>query len=467
MKKVKFYFVFSLIVVFLSVIGILLGMVLVTIEQKHPEYLSAGIFKGIIIFFMALLVTVCVHELAHAIAFKLQRIDIRMIAIFPICLIREKEGLKFHIAVSMEIGFGGIVIPEIPTISNQTEYESFQGKMRVSLVSAPLCSAFIGLISLILVLCTTKYIGNDFCSYYFLFFSAVFLWSVYINLTSMLDLGSIVGDYSAVKKIKDNNGYALLQIYNYFLLQENEKKFEMRENQRYFIEKLYETGNNLSLDKEDNSINVLLINAVLYESLMRRNRDNTEIINFDTDLWKRNIHNILNRLQFEAYFQTFSHAVICMHYNGKSEEALELWEKYKDKMPSTNVGKYNSKQVELFLYGKNIEELKEKTGSPVIPVSVVEETGISQLEDEIKRMFFHGELSFNDEVYITNARHKAALEESKESLKLVMDSIAMGMSEDFFSIDLMNAYESLGRIVGESVGEDLVNEIFSKFCVGK
>ena len=213
---------------------------------------------------------------------------------------------------------------------------------------------------MILVLCTTKYIGNDFCSYYFLFFSAVFLWSVYINLTSMLDLGSIVGDYSAVKKIKDNNGYALLQIYNYFLLQENEKKFEMRENQRYFIEKLYETGNNLSLDKEDNSINVLLINAVLYESLMRRNRDNTEIINFDTDLWKRNIHNILNRLQFEAYFQTFSHAVICMHYNGKSEEALELWEKYKDKMPSTNVGKYNSKQVELFLYGKNIEELKEK-----------------------------------------------------------------------------------------------------------
>lgn len=125
---------------------------------------------------------------------------------------------------------------------------------------------------------------------------------------------------------------------------------------------------------------------------------------------------------------------------------------------------YNKTDLEAAV---DIEELKEKTGSPVIPVSVVEETGISQLEDEIKRMFFHGELSFNDEVYITNARHKAALEESKESLKLVMDSIAMGMSEDFFSIDLMNAYESLGRIVGESVGEDLVNEIFSKFCVDK
>ena len=115
----------------------------------------------------------------------------------------------------------------------------------------------------------------------------------------------------------------------------------------------------------------------------------------------------------------------------------------------------------------DIEFLKEKTASPVIPISAVEETGISQLEDEIRRMFFQGELSFNDEGYITNARHKAALEEALESLKLVKNSIEMGMAEDFFSIDLMNAYESLGRIVGESVGEDLVNEIFSKFCVGK
>ena len=125
---------------------------------------------------------------------------------------------------------------------------------------------------------------------------------------------------------------------------------------------------------------------------------------------------------------------------------------------------YNKTDLEAAV---SIEELKEKTGSPVIPVSVVEETGLRQLEDEIRRMFFNGELSFNDEVYITNARHKAALEEAKESLRLVKESINMGMAEDFFSIDLMSAYESLGRIAGESVGEDLVNEIFSKFCVGK
>lgn len=111
--------------------------------------------------------------------------------------------------------------------------------------------------------------------------------------------------------------------------------------------------------------------------------------------------------------------------------------------------------------------LKEKTGSQVIPVSVVEETGVEELEKAIREMFFQGEISFDDEIYITNARHKAALEEAEKSLEMVTESIEAGMPEDFFSIDLMGAYEALGRILGESLGEDLVNEIFSKFCVGK
>ena len=111
--------------------------------------------------------------------------------------------------------------------------------------------------------------------------------------------------------------------------------------------------------------------------------------------------------------------------------------------------------------------LKEKTGSQVIPVSVVEETGVEELEKAIREMFFQGEISFDDEVYITNARHKAALEEAEKSLEMVTESIEAGMPEDFFSIDLMGAYEALGRILGESLGEDLVSEIFSKFCVGK
>ena len=103
----------------------------------------------------------------------------------------------------------------------------------------------------------------------------------------------------------------------------------------------------------------------------------------------------------------------------------------------------------------------------MISVSAKEEQGIDLLEDKIKELFFQGGLEFNDEIYITNARHKAALEEARKSLEMVENSIEMQMPEDFFSKDLMNAYEALGRIIGESVGEDLVNEIFSKFCTGK
>ena len=82
-------------------------------------------------------------------------------------------------------------------------------------------------------------------------------------------------------------------------------------------------------------------------------------------------------------------------------------------------------------------------------------------------MFFEGNLAFNDEIYITNVRQKTALLDATSSLEKVIGSIEAGMPEDFYSIDLMDAYEALGRITGETMGEDLVNEIFSKFCMGK
>lgn len=114
-----------------------------------------------------------------------------------------------------------------------------------------------------------------------------------------------------------------------------------------------------------------------------------------------------------------------------------------------------------------VDDLAKRLDQKIIPVSTKENTGIEEFENTIKDMFFHGQLSFNDEIYITNIRHKNLLSEAHESLKLVEQSIADGMPEDFYSIDLMNAYESLGNIIGEAVDDDLVNEIFSKFCMGK
>lgn len=113
------------------------------------------------------------------------------------------------------------------------------------------------------------------------------------------------------------------------------------------------------------------------------------------------------------------------------------------------------------------KELEERTGQTVIPVSAKEQKGIDVLEERIRELFFSGKIDFNDEVMITNIRHKTALREAYDSLLLVEKSIEDQMPEDFFSIDLMNAYEELGTIVGEALEDDLVNEIFSKFCMGK
>ena len=111
--------------------------------------------------------------------------------------------------------------------------------------------------------------------------------------------------------------------------------------------------------------------------------------------------------------------------------------------------------------------VKEHLDKPMIEISAKEEEGIYELEQTVKEMFFQGGLTFNDEVYITNVRQKEALLQAFASLSQVKESIESGMPEDFYTIDLMDAYEALGNITGETIGEDLVNEIFSKFCMGK
>ena len=113
----------------------------------------------------------------------------------------------------------------------------------------------------------------------------------------------------------------------------------------------------------------------------------------------------------------------------------------------------------------NIEDIKILRTSTIDPSA--DNSGMEELEETIREMFFEGELKCNNELVVTNLRHKEALQDALSSLKLVERSIEDGMPEDFYSIDLTSAYASLGKIIGEEVDEDVVNEIFSKFCMGK
>lgn len=143
------------------------------------------------------------------------------------------------------------------------------------------------------------------------------------------------------------------------------------------------------------------------------------------------------------------------------ENDAEIMELLRDRHAIILLNKSDLEQI------TTVEDVRKHLDKTMIPISAKEQTGIDALEKEIKEMFFSGKVTFNDEVYITNIRQKTALQEALRSLKLVQQSIENDMPEDFYSIDLMNAYEELGTIIGEAVEDDLVNEIFSKFCMGK
>ena len=143
------------------------------------------------------------------------------------------------------------------------------------------------------------------------------------------------------------------------------------------------------------------------------------------------------------------------------ESDFEIMEILKDKKA---VVLLNKSDLDVVTSKEEVEKYLDKA---IIAISAKENTGITELEEKIKEMFFHGEVSFNDEIYITNIRQKNSLQDALDSLNLVVQSIEDDMPEDFYSIDLMSAYESLGKMIGESVEDDLVNEIFSKFCMGK
>lgn len=129
----------------------------------------------------------------------------------------------------------------------------------------------------------------------------------------------------------------------------------------------------------------------------------------------------------------------------------------------------NKSDLNTVTFKEDIEKMCKdfKEDYIILNTSMTEDEDLKELEKNIKDMFIYGKIDMNEEVTITNIKHKEALADAESSLIMVKESIINEMPEDFYSIDLMNAYAALGKIIGEEVGEDLVNEIFSKFCMGK
>ena len=116
----------------------------------------------------------------------------------------------------------------------------------------------------------------------------------------------------------------------------------------------------------------------------------------------------------------------------------------------------------------DISEIKRKLPNGIfIETSMAREDGISRIEDEIENLVYGGKVKQNDSMMVTNVRHKALLEEASYALRDAASMAGAGEALEFLEIDVNRAYEALGEIIGEAVNEDIINEVFARFCLGK
>ncbi|RHW36107.1 tRNA uridine-5-carboxymethylaminomethyl(34) synthesis GTPase MnmE [Lysinibacillus yapensis] len=116
----------------------------------------------------------------------------------------------------------------------------------------------------------------------------------------------------------------------------------------------------------------------------------------------------------------------------------------------------------------DLEKVKElANGRPVVTTSILQEEGIIELEEAIAKTFFEGQVEANDLTYVSNARHIALLHQAKSTMEDAIDAAHAGVPVDMIQIDVTKTWELLGEIVGDTVQESLINQLFSQFCLGK
>lgn len=205
-------------------------------------------------------------------------------------------------------------------------------------------------------------------------------------------------------------------------------------------------GTTRDIIKEEININGLLLN-IMDTAGIRQTEDIVEKIGIDKTI------EYLDKADLVIYIVDSSTII--------DENDKKIIEKIKNRNSIILLNKSDLDSLTL------VEDVAKLSDKKIITISAKNNTGINEVTDEIYNMFFNGNIDFNDEIFITNARQKSALMDAMESLENVIKSIEDDMPEDFYSIDMMGAYESLGLVNGESLEDDLADTIFREFCMGK
>lgn len=147
---------------------------------------------------------------------------------------------------------------------------------------------------------------------------------------------------------------------------------------------------------------------------------------------------------------------------GLREEDYKIMELIKNKKAIVLINKIDVKDVKI-----DINELDKELNLSIIEISALYSKGLEKLEQQIAELILGGEVTVDDQVLVTNARHKQALEKARNHVQEIINGIKAEVPSDIVSIDVKSAWEALGEITGTTVEEDLVDKIFKDFCIGK
>ncbi|MCE5154182.1 tRNA uridine-5-carboxymethylaminomethyl(34) synthesis GTPase MnmE [Staphylococcus hyicus] len=180
----------------------------------------------------------------------------------------------------------------------------------------------------------------------------------------------------------------------------------------------------------------------------------------------RETEDIVERIGVERSRKALSEAdliLFVLNYNeALTEEDRQLYEVIKNEDAIVIINKMDLEQR------LNIDELKEMVGDmPIIETSILKQQGIDDLELQIRDLFFGGEVQSQDMTYVSNSRHISLLKQAKQAIQDAIDAAEMGVPMDMVQIDLTRTWEILGEIIGESASEELIDQLFSQFCLGK
>lgn len=180
----------------------------------------------------------------------------------------------------------------------------------------------------------------------------------------------------------------------------------------------------------------------------------------------RETEDIVERIGVERSRKALSEAdliLFVLNYNEPlTEEDRKLYEVIKNEDAIVIINKMDLEQR------LDIDEVKAMVGKmPVIETSMLKQQGIDVLELQIRDLFFGGEVQNQDMTYVSNSRHISLLKQAKNAIQDAIDAAEMGVPMDMVQIDLTRTWEILGEIIGESASEELIDQLFSQFCLGK